>query len=101
MFCILQAVPGCQEFPVSHYLLILQEITPDESLGMRLSDEGSFNGSVTLGPFTLPRFSLRPPYIMENTRYRYRVEAVNVINISSAIEPREFCKCHHRSNIHQ
>jgi hypothetical protein len=71
-------VSGCAEFPVIHYLLILQDVISNESL--------------SLGPSALPQFFTNSSHIRENAQYSYVVEAVNTIGISSAIEAREFCE---------
>lgn len=75
--CLLQAVRGCPDYPVE-YILVLQEAMSNES--------------VILGPSTELVFFINSSYIKENARYSYVVEAVNTINIRSAIDPREFCK---------
>lgn len=65
--------------PVVHYILLLQE--------------GNESQIIALEPSTEPAFSVNTSnYIKENSKYTYRVRAVNNISASSEIMGRDFCK---------
>ncbi len=76
---LFQPILGCPAYPVTHYVLLLQEIASEEML-------------VTLGPSVEPRFIVTSPFIRENSRFRYRLRAVNSVNLSSETEATEFCE---------
>ena len=68
----------CSEYPVTHYLLTLS-----------MSDETFFQEQTTSNSDVT--FAINSSYISEDTEYSYIVEAVNALNISSAIKAKEFC----------
>ena len=72
---------GCSAHPVLHYMLLLQDdVYTDENQTM-------------LGPAIEPKFAFNTSdVIRENTRYIYKVRAVNDINISSESQGGIFCK---------
>ena len=68
----------CSEYPVTHYLLTLS-----------MSNETFFQEQTTSNSDVT--FAINSSYISEDTEYSYTVEAVNALNISSAIKAKEFC----------
>lgn len=78
-YLTVQEVPVCPEFNVIQYYLLLQESTSNRSL-------------ITIGPSTAPTFAIHSPDINENSKYKYRLRAVNSVNISSITEEHEFSK---------
>ena len=67
-------------FPVTQYELLLDEITPDESY------------NITLGPSTLPTFTLNASQVRENAAYKYRVRAINALGLGDETDYKEFSK---------
>lgn len=68
----------CPEYPVTHYLLTLS-----------ISNETFYLEQTTNSDVT---FAINSSYISEDIEYSYIVEAVNTLNIRSAIEAKKFCK---------